>query len=60
MVTAYEEADGSVSLRCWDLPLRPPLRLVIGIPLGIGLFFVLVSWWRGRRRAAKASQQPVK
>jgi WD40 repeat protein len=53
MVTAHRASDGSLSLHCWDLPLRPPLRLVIGIPLGIGLFFVLMSWWRGRRRAAR-------
>jgi WD40 repeat protein len=58
MVTAYREKDGSFSLRCWDLPLRPSLRLVVGIPLGIGLFFVLVSWSRGRRRAARLKQQP--
>jgi hypothetical protein len=56
MVTEYWDPDGSYSLRCWDLPLRPPLRLVIGIPLGIGLFFVLVSWWRGRRRAAAGGE----
>ena len=49
MVTGYREPDGKLSLRCWDLPLRPPLRLVAGIPLGIGLLFVLASWWRGRR-----------
>ncbi len=53
MVTGYREPDGKLSLRCWDLPLRPPMRLVVGIPLGIGLLFVLASWWRGRRRAKK-------
>jgi hypothetical protein len=58
MVTAYREQDGSYSLRCWDLPLRPPLRLVVGIPLGIGLFFVLVSWWRRRRQAARLKTSP--
>ena len=58
MVTAYREQDGSYSLRCWDLPLRPPLRLVVGIPLGIGLFFVLVSWWRSPRRAARLKTSP--
>ena len=56
MITPYLNADGSLSLRCWDLPLRPPLRLVVGIPLGIGLLLVLVSWWRARRKAAKVSQ----
>jgi WD40 repeat protein len=58
MVTHYFEPDGSLSLRVWDLPLRPPLFLVIGIPLGIGMFFVLVSWWRARRRAARLKQHP--
>ena len=58
MVTGFVEPDGSYSLRCWDLPLRPPLRFVVGIPLGIGLFFVLVSWWRSRRRAARLKTSP--
>jgi hypothetical protein len=51
MITPCLESNGSLSLRCWDLPLRPPLRLVAGIPLGIGLLIVLAGWWRGRRRA---------
>jgi WD40 repeat protein len=49
LVTAYRGPHGEFLLRCWDLPLRPPLRLVIGIPLGIGLLFVLATWWRGWR-----------
>lgn len=53
LVTGFVELDDSYSLRCWDLPLQPPLRLVIGIPLSIGLLFMLGSWWRGRPRARK-------
>jgi WD40 repeat protein len=58
LVTKHEEKNQTI-LRVWDLPLRPPLRLVVGIPLGIGLFFVLLNWWRARKRAAKVSRQPI-
>lgn len=56
MVTLYWQPDNSLSLHCWDLPLRRSLRLVFGIPLGVGLLLVLVRW-RWRRRAGKLSQQ---
>jgi hypothetical protein len=50
-----------LSLRVWDIPLRPPLRLVIGIPLGLGLVVLLFCRWRARRRgrAAVATVGPV-
>jgi WD40 repeat protein len=50
MVTAYRDSHGSYSLRCWDLPLRPPLYLVIGITLAVGLMVLLFSRWRARRK----------
>jgi WD40 repeat protein len=54
MVTPYLDADGSYSMRIYDLPLRPPLLLVVGIPLGLGLLVLFFSRWRARRRGRSA------
>ena len=60
LVTQHSQDDRNL-LRVWDLPLRPPLRLVIGIPLGLGLLVLLFTRWRARRRgrAAAATVGPV-
>ena len=49
LVTKHQ-VNGKYLVRVWDLPLRPPLLLVIGIPLGLGLMVLLFSRWRARRR----------
>jgi WD40 repeat protein len=49
LVTEHYEKDGIV-VRVWDLPLRKPLHLIIGIPLGLGLLVFLFSRWRAWRR----------
>jgi WD40 repeat protein len=61
LITPYRSENGSVSLRVWDLPLRPPLLLVIGIPLGLGLLVLLFSRWRAwrQKRVAGATVEPV-
>src|SRR5262249_2947384 len=58
--TLVTEDDRSV-VRVWDLPLRPSLLLVVGIPLGLGLMVLLFSCWRARRRVgtAPATGAPV-
>jgi hypothetical protein len=48
LVTTHLEGNDSV-IRCWDLPSRPPLRWVIGIPFSLGAVVVLFRGWRGRR-----------
>src|SRR5262249_53741001 len=53
LVTMHKEKDQYI-LRVWDLPLRPPLLLVIGIPLGLGLMVFLFSRSRARRRVGTA------
>ena len=53
MVTPYLDGDGAY-LRIWDVPLRPPLLLVVGIPLGLGLLVLFFSRWRARRRGRSA------
>ena len=60
LVTLHNE-NSQHFVRIWDIPLRPPLRLVIGIPLGLGLLVLLFSSWRSRRRgrAAVATVGPV-
>jgi WD40 repeat protein len=52
LVTKHQENAKAV-MRVWDLPLRPPLRLVIGIPLGLGLLVLLFSRWRARINVKK-------
>ncbi len=58
LVTIHHE-DSGYFIRVWDLPLRPPLLLVAGIPLALGVIVLLFSHWRARRRlraeAAKVS-----
>ena len=51
LITKHKEQVGRFTLRCWHLPLRPPLFLVGGIPVGIGLLLALAWWLRARRRA---------
>ena len=67
-VTSWLSDDGRTlvtqnaqGIHVWDLPLRPPLRLVIGIPLGLGLLVLLFSRWRAwrRGRATEAAVGPV-
>jgi WD40 repeat protein len=62
LATKHNE-NGKYLMRIWDLPLRPPLLLVIGIPLALGLLVLLFSRWRARRRvraeAAKALPIPT-
>ena len=53
LVTKHDE-DGQHIVRVWDLPLRPPLLLVISIPLGLGMLVLLFSRWRARRRGRTA------
>jgi WD40 repeat protein len=48
LVTNHQE-NGKYVMRVWDLPLRPPLLLVIGIPSGLGLIVFLFSRWRAVR-----------
>jgi WD40 repeat protein len=50
LLTRHKE-NNQYYLRVWDLPLQPPLRLVIGIPLSLGLIVFLFSRWRARRRS---------
>jgi WD40 repeat protein len=49
LVTKHTE-NGQCLIRVWDLPLRPPLFLVTGIPLGLGLIVLLFSRRRARRQ----------
>src|SRR5262249_40603135 len=53
LVTLHEE-NSRCFVHVWDLPLRPPLLLVVGIPLGLGLLVFLFSRWRARRRGGSA------
>lgn len=47
----------SGELACWDVPGRPPLLLVVGIPLGLGSVAVVLRWWMQRRKRASATIQ---
>ncbi|HZZ78813.1 MAG TPA: hypothetical protein VFE62_09865, partial [Gemmataceae bacterium] len=40
------------TVRCWDVPGRPALRYVLGIPAGIGCGVLLILWWLRIRRAS--------
>ena len=63
---AFLSADGqslvslhsgeTYSLRCWSLPLGPPLTQVIGIPIGVALLFLAGGWVLRPGRAAKEGQ----
>jgi hypothetical protein len=57
LVTQHREKDQYV-LRIWDIPLRPPLLLVIGIPLGVGLSVFLFSRYRARRKVRTKAIEP--
>jgi hypothetical protein len=53
LVTLHHLSDGYF-LRCWSLPLNPPLWQVIGIPIGIALFVLAAGWTlRGRHLGRK-------
>lgn len=39
----------SGELACWDVPGRPSLWPVVGIPLGLGSVALLLRWWMKRR-----------
>jgi WD40 repeat protein len=56
LVTKHQEGGGYL-LRCWDIPLRAPLDLVIGFPLGVGTLGLLLSFWLSHRRR-KSSAEP--
>ncbi len=58
LVTKHLE-DGEYLLRVWDLPLRPPLLLVAGIPLALGVIVLLFSRWRARRRLRAEAAKPT-
>jgi hypothetical protein len=42
--------DAIVVIECWDVPGRPSLLWVIGIPASLGSFAVLLRWWLRRRK----------
>jgi hypothetical protein len=56
LVTTHFEGNDAV-ISCWDVPSRPPLHWVVGIPLMLGGVVLLVRWWRTRRAARQESSQ---
>jgi hypothetical protein len=57
LVTQHKEGDGYL-LRCWDVPLGPPLDLVLGIPLGLGTLGLLIFFWHSRRPRGRMKAGP--
>jgi WD40 repeat protein len=49
LMTSMWQGD-STEVACWDVPGRPSLVLVIGIPLALGCAGVLIRWWFVRKR----------
>jgi hypothetical protein len=57
LVTAHVEGN-DLSICCWDIPWRPPLHWVVGIPLMLGGMVMLFRWWRNPRKPSPSSEKP--
>jgi hypothetical protein len=55
LLTSFTDGDVEV-ISCRDVPGRPSLLLVVGIPLALGVVGALIWWWLRRKSAAR---QPV-
>ncbi|HZZ78814.1 MAG TPA: hypothetical protein VFE62_09870 [Gemmataceae bacterium] len=42
--------EGIETICCWNVPGRPSLWYVLGIPAGIGCSTLLIRWWLRKRR----------
>jgi hypothetical protein len=58
VLTIHRLDAGERLVRCWDVPMRKPLSVVFGVPLGCAalLLGVRAAWRRGRRRPVTAGQ----
>jgi hypothetical protein len=50
VTTHSKDPKAPTKIHCWDLPLRKPLELVLGVPLAIGALAFLVNWWFNRKK----------
>lgn len=57
LLTAHP-GDEPLVITCWDVPGRPSPFLVVGIPLAMGCFAVLIRW-RMRKKAARADSAGI-
>ena len=56
LATSFADGDTEVT-SCWDVPGRPSLTLVIGIPLALGCIALIVRWRWTRKRTTLPNPQ---
>jgi hypothetical protein len=57
LVTSWWEEERIV-IACWDIPGRPSMWWVLGVPLIMGVVSLLVTAWR-RKKTAPTAAAPV-
>jgi hypothetical protein len=58
LMTCMWQGD-SIEVACWDVPGRPSLLLVVGVPFALGCIALLVRWRWTRKRATPQPAIPV-
>jgi len=52
--------DGNTDvITCWEVPGRPSMLLVVGIPLALGGVSVLMRWWSTRKKATNQATPAI-
>jgi hypothetical protein len=49
LLTVWYNQD-KTTISCWDVPSRPSLVWVVGIPFALGCAAVLIHWWFAKKK----------